>query len=158
MKMRKALLLAIVLIPQLVSAKTADGDARLNQKLAAESEVNDRLDLRAEINQPFNEIHGLNEATRAKLVDLREHTVNQERAMATQVLRLKAVLIKDLLSDEYDKAEVRLIQRRMHAISEKRLGLLFAAVGDAHKILGQSAKEHKEIFDDYFKPDLAAQP
>jgi hypothetical protein len=133
-------------------------DAKLDNKLKNETSITDRLDLDVEITKEFREVSGLDEMTVEKLRTLRTQTLEKERQFEIQNLRLRAVLAKDLLEDEYNQREVALIKKRMHTISNRRIDLLFAAVSEAHKILGEQAKRHKEIFDEYFRANLAAQP
>ena len=155
MKRAPILLSLLLIVPVLAWAKPTSTDRKLDTKLTEVEFVRDSIDLQMEITKEFREVHGLDEQTKNQLRTLRTKTLEIDRTFETQVFRLKAVLVQDLLADEFDKNEMNLIKKRMRDIAEKRISLIFDAAAAAHKILGESAKEHKKIFDDYFHLNLA---
>ena len=62
--------------------------------------------------------------------------------MNKKSLELRSVLLKDILSTNYNHKEVGLIKNRMKKLEEKRLTMIFDALDKANVIMGRQASEN----------------
>src|SRR5579862_3939202 len=112
-----------------------DLDHRIDEKLAKEPEAN-RAALQKETAQVIKTAPGLTDEQRAKLEALRKSMRAEADQLRAQSLKLRAVLIADVISPNFDEDEVELIKRRMKALEDQRLSAIFGAVDQANTILG----------------------
>ncbi len=139
------------------NAKPLSAGKILDQKLAQESGINSRLDLRIEVNRRLNRIVGLDDDTKQKVGTLLAQSYAKQQELEVQQLRLNSVLLKDMMG-EMNAVEIELIKDRMLRLAEKSIDTAIADAREGHKILGTLADKHKEIFDDLFEPTLAFRP
>lgn len=124
---------------------------RVDTEVAQENTVNTRSELRAEADQTIKTAPGLTDEQRTRLLALRTATSAQSDELRLQSLKLRSVLIKDLITTNYDQDEVALIKKRMRDVEDQRLSLVFKAVEDANVILGHDYANRENIMDVYFE-------
>jgi len=73
---------------------------------------------------------------KAQLTTLRLATEKQLEAYRDESLRLRSLLIKDVMAPTYNRAEVGLIKSRMSKVERQRLATIFDTVDKANTILG----------------------
>lgn len=115
-------------------------EAKLDEKLTHESEIRNRSDLTAEAHQVIDAAAGLSPERKEKLAALRSSTQSKLDEISTQSLRLRSILIKDLVSPQYDETEVTLIKRRIRSLDSARTEVLFSAIEQANTILGHDTE------------------
>lgn len=142
----------------MTSAVTLQGCAhsaenkRVDNEVAQENSVKSRADLSTEAGQLIQNSPGLTAEQRSKLSALRDSTRAKIDEIASESLRLRSVLIKDLISTNYNANEVELIENRMKKAEDKRLSVTFNAVEQANTILGHDVTPNREqIMDDLFQ-------
>jgi hypothetical protein len=128
-------------------------DEQLDKKLADESGVNSSGELKKETKADLLKAKNITPGQKAELEKLRQDFAQSETAIYQRTLKLRAVLVKDMVAVNYNEAEVRLIQDRMRDLEDKRLTLQFAAIDRANHILGHDLDE--DILNDYFEPNLS---
>ncbi|MBI3556267.1 MAG: hypothetical protein HY074_08385 [Deltaproteobacteria bacterium] len=126
-------------------------DKRLDAKLSGENTVKARADLQAEAGQLIEAAPGLSADQRSNLTALRETVRTQTDAIRERSLKLRSVLIKDLMSASYDEDEVELVKERIKNLEDQRLSALFNAVERANAILGRQASANQQIVHDFFE-------
>lgn len=131
-------------------AGCAHSDRKLDDKVSQESAVQRREDLHSETKQEFKSAR-LTPEQRAKLSELRKSVRAQEKDIWQNTLKLRAVLVKDLLSEKYNPVEVKQIKRRMWDLENKRLTLIYRAIDDANKVLGHFTAEDHSMIDEFFE-------
>ena len=150
----KLICLSLVLCGPPAFALSLTPDQKLDEKLKLEKNINTIFDFRVESRRKIEGVKGLTDKMRAELIELTTDTYFKIRELDTQSLRLRSVLISDLVND-YDRTEIALIRKRLQNLAERRVAVIIESVESAHKILGPTANEHKEILDDFFRPNLA---
>lgn len=125
-------------------------DRHIDDQLAQERDVKTRADLHLEGATAIQTASGLDDVQRQKLTDLRIKTVEQLDPLWERSLKLREVLVRDLISTPYDEDEVELIKVRLKKISDQRLTIMFDAVKQANLILGRQAKKNEEMIDVLF--------
>jgi len=140
--MRPNIRYGLLILPALFSTAillqgctTAQLNTDLDAKLAAEKPLTGGNGLQQE-SQKLIESEKLSPEKRAELKALSEKTHNEHQALLQESLKLRSVLIKDVLNDKYDDDEVLLIKARMKELEQKKLDLIFRTVAQANKILG----------------------
>ena len=130
----------------------AEVDKKIDQKLSEESNVKTRSDLRGEAAKAIQADASLTDEQKARLNALRDSVRTQDEALRTQSLQLRAVLIKNLLSNDYSEKESAQLKDRIRKIEEKRVNITFDGVDKANKILGhKDITAHREIMNNFFE-------
>ena len=133
------------------SGTTTTTENTLDQKVAAEQKVGTTKDLRSETNQILENTKGLTEDQRVKLSALRDKTNIAVDTNREESRRLRAVLVKDLVSPNYSAKEVRLIKKKLADLENSHIQIIFDAVDQANVILGRDALKNQEVVDSFFE-------
>ncbi|MDR3608576.1 MAG: hypothetical protein P4M08_14530 [Oligoflexia bacterium] len=152
MKNKKLVLLVAIgsaLGIQLQGCATSALDKKVDAEVAQE-DVKTHAELRTESGQLIESTPGLTADQRVKLVALRDATRADLDSLYSQSLKLRAVLIKDLITTNYNEDEVELIKKRIKDNENKRLTVTFNAVEQANKILGRDAQSHRKLVEDFW--------
>jgi len=140
-------LLAITLL----AASCTILNQRLNRKLEAAPLVQSKSNLRNEAGKFIENSKDLDGEQREKLLALREWTRSSINQIQQDSLKLRSLLIEEVLSPSYEDNEIVLIKSRMKKLEQKRLNVIFDAVDKANKIIGRSeVKFRDEMFFDLF--------
>lgn len=143
---KRSLLLCLALV-----GCAAPGGKKLDAKVANETEVSRPADLHEEISQLIKTEPGLSDVQRARLLQLQANTIARTSDLRDHSLRLRSLLMEELLSPGYDADEVGLIKGRLKKIEKQRLALLFDSVEQANQILGHDGNGHEEMMKRIFE-------
>lgn len=124
----------------------------LEEKVSNESNVTNRQELRQEAKETLDNAGSLTPEQKAKLLALQADAQSKIDALNQESLRLRSVLIKDVMATNYNEREVNLIKRKLKDVENKRLATIFTAVEDANKILGRKAEYHSDVMNRFFEP------
>ena len=125
-------------------------EKKVDDKVAQETLVKTRTDLRVESGDLIQTAPGLSDDQRQSLNRLRVETAGQLDSLSLGSLKLRAILIHDLLETPYDEDEVELIKERLTKIEDQRLTTMFSAVTKANQILGRQALQNHALVDGFF--------
>jgi hypothetical protein len=126
-------------------------DKRVDREVAQENTINTQADLKSEASRIIQTTPGLTDEQRIKLGALRKTTRAQTDALWTQSVKLRSVLMKDLITTNYNENEVELIKKKIKDLEDKRLSVTFNAVEQANTILGHNILKNQEpIMDTFF--------
>ena len=120
-------------------------EKRLDSKVSQETEVNSRADLQTETTDLIDSAATLSADQKGKLRELRDSTRARLDDLSSNSLKLRAVLIKDLISPQYDEREVELIKSKIKKLENERINTIFGSVEQANKILGRQAMVNQGI-------------
>jgi hypothetical protein len=120
-------------------------EKKIDEKISLETPINSRADLNIEAGSLIQNAPGLTDDQRSRLSVLRVQTSSALAQLTEQSLRLRDLLIHDVVSQSYDPDEVQAIKSRLKGIEEKRLSLMFDSVDQANVILGREAVQHPQI-------------
>ena len=121
----------------------AQVEKQLDKKLAQETDVKTRADLRVEFAQLIKTAPSLSEEQRRKLTTLRESTLVESAQLRERALRLRAVLVKSVLSPTESESEVKEVKNQIRDVEQQRLHLFFTTVGTVNTILGRWASRNQ---------------
>ncbi|MGZ6359223.1 MAG: hypothetical protein ACXWP1_08725, partial [Bdellovibrionota bacterium] len=65
--------------------------------------------------------------------------------ISSQSLKLRSVLVEEILSPNYSLDEVGMIKGRLKKLEDKRLSLMFDGIDQANTILGRKAQQHARV-------------
>ena len=120
-------------------------EKQLDRKVAAETQVRTTQALEKETGLLVENAPGLTPVQRQKLLNLRDGTRTQMDRLQEDSLKLRAILIKDILSPQYNENEVDLVKNRIRSVEKKRLSLIINKIEKANEILGREAESHSPV-------------
>jgi chemotaxis regulatin CheY-phosphate phosphatase CheZ len=123
-------------------------EKKIDAEIAAEGDLKNQTELRAEVGRVVDTTLGLSPDQRTRLSSLRSSTRDRLSDLNSSSLKLSSVLIKELMTADYNDAEVGLIKKRMKNIENERLGVIFEAVKVANSILGRDAVKGRYFMED----------
>jgi hypothetical protein len=142
-----ALIVFSIMTVLLASCAEKEVEKNIEKKISQETQINTQADLNLETNQLLENMKGVTETQRAELIALREKTRLQSQDLTKESLRMRSVLIKELLSTHYNQAEVSLIKNKIKKTDEKKLNIFLEAVTASNKILGRENRRRETDFE-----------
>lgn len=145
----------MLMITTLIAVGCTSLDKQVDQKLKDVQPTQSREDLNREAMQDIAKATELSSEQRAQLVTLREKVRNDITSLQNDSLKLRALLIQEVLTPGYNSDEVEVIKNRMKHIEQRRLTVLFEWVDQANRIIGRTNMKGKgpmffELFDHPF--------
>lgn len=118
---------------------------KLDEKLAAEPAKTSRAEIRAETDFLIENDASLSDDQKKRLSILRSNISAKLDELSDQSLKLRSVLVEEILSPNYSMNEVSLIKKRLKKIEDRRLTVMFDGVDQANSILGRDAQKHSRV-------------
>jgi hypothetical protein len=143
-------LLALFLTAGLTACATS---RKLDQKLAQQPPLSSQKNL-ADKYKDLVESSNLQSQQKAALLALRDENRKQGEAMRQEALKLRSLLIQDVLASKYNAKEVNLLKRRISKLEKKRTALLFDTIDRANEIMGRSDFSRNQLMEGLIRPDL----
>jgi hypothetical protein len=144
-KVKIAMIAAVVLALPAIGCATSKTKKALDNKLSQEAQVQSPKVLQEEASSLVDKNPNLTTEQKTKLHDLREQTRQQMDEIQRDSLKLRAVLIQDVLAQKYNPVEVDLIKRRMAKLDSKRTSVIFDAVDKTNRILGRNLVDGRDL-------------
>jgi len=113
----------------------------LDQKIAALGASGTQLD--DEFSKELAASAILSNEQKSKMQNLRENTLKQISEFNEAALKLKTILIRDLLSKDSEHEEIDLIKLKMRDIEEKKMTTVFDAIKTANELMGKTETNEK---------------
>ena len=130
------------------------GEKNLTQKVSGETQVQNRSDLRYEATDMIQTSKTLSPIQKTSLMALRDSTRKQLDELQSESIKLRSVLIKDVLAKKYNPSEVKGIRSRMTTNEKKKIAVIFETVDQANKIIGRNGLGgNEDVFTDFFMFD-----
>src|SRR5439155_657173 len=76
---------------------------------------------------------------RAQLFSIRDQARADLENLRLESLKLRSVLIKDIVSSKYNPAEIELIKSKLRGVEDERISTLFRAIRKSNLTLGRFA-------------------
>jgi hypothetical protein len=115
---------------------TPQTESRLDARLAEEPAVATHAELSQRVTEEINRATQLDDRQKDELNVLRKTVEGEQHQIKTESLKLRSILVRDLISPSYDAEEVALIESRLKTLEDRRLSSLFKGVEAANHILG----------------------
>ena len=120
------------------------------QKVNQESNINTQADLNTESASLIETAPNLTDKQRGELIVLRESFRSETKALTIESLRLRSVLMKELLSADYRQAEVNTLKNKIKKAEDKKLAIMMDSIKKTNLILGRQAKVNLRMQDTDF--------
>lgn len=118
-------------------------EKELNQKVLQEKSIRNQTDLTNESDRALNMDGQLTAIQKQQLRDLKNETRILSAEQNSESLKLRSVLMKDLLAANYNRPEITLIKNKLKKVESKKVEILFSAVEKANIILGREIYKHE---------------
>lgn len=151
------LLVFIALSALLQSCGTTKAQRSVEEKLAAEPPISDQATLADKEQQTIESATNLTEDQKAQLNALRQSAREKSAQIEEQSLKLRDILVKDLVAANYDSKksnEVRTIKSKIVKLNRERTNLTLDSIEKAQKILGRQAKDNQMMMNNFLQRDF----
>ncbi len=116
---------------------------KIDMEAKQETEVHSRADLNEKANDLIKTTPGLSDDQRAHLTTLRETTYADLDRTNQKSIKLRAVLIKALVTKDDNEQEVSQLKDRIKSLEDHRIVILFDAISKTNTILGHLDSEKR---------------
>ena len=140
--------LAAVVIVTLHGCATTDAEKTVDRRLAEENSVDTRSELRTETDNLIENAPDLSTDQRVKLSRLRQEITTKTDALARESIKLRSLLVQDLISPAYNDKVTSLVETKLKKVEKERLDLVLDSIKRAKTILGRQVLSNARIMDD----------
>lgn len=137
-------LLTIVFTMGILSCANKSTEKNLETKVSQEPNVEGTSELRT-TTAILIENSKFSPDKKTQLQSLHLKASAEMQAYREELLKLRSILIKDVFSNNYNKSEVALIQKKIRNLEDKRLALMFKTIDTANGILGRENRAQEEL-------------
>lgn len=130
--------LAALALLSLSACATTNLEERLDQKIARQDSIQTPRDLDTKAAQMLAATPGLTGPQKQSLATLKSATGAKLKANSRESLKLRALLVEDLLSPNDHLAEIDAVKKRMRQLADERIETIFRAVNQANDLIGRS--------------------
>lgn len=127
----------IVLSVMLVSCASKQENQKNIEAKVANENVTSGAELNTSLHKIISESNTLSEKQKKDLTKIVEDTRTQNQQLQEESLKLRLVLIKELISTKVNPAEVKLIKKDIKKAEAKRLKNMFAAIDQISRIVAK---------------------
>lgn len=121
-------------------------EKEIERKVAVQSPVSNVQEFSDESDKIINEADNISDAQRAKLVVLRRETLYKIEQKDQEEMRLRLVLLKEILKNDDKQIEVNLMKQKIKKLNKEKYNILMSAMKESNRILGKSYDD-KDNFD-----------
>lgn len=108
----------------------------LDQQVKAQPAVSTPEQIAQQAAETFSSAPGLTADQKQKLMGIYAKTYSEAMVIRTEIGQSKSLLFKLIASTHYKSAEVNTLKKKITALDEKRLSLMFKSLEDIQKIVG----------------------
>lgn len=132
-----------IAVVALALAGCASTNKKLDEKVSQETKVQSQAGLDKKTADLIESSPSLTPAQKASLMALRDSARKQIDQIQADSLKLRTVLVEDVLAKKYNLREVAQIKNRMAKLDAKRNKVIFDTVEKANGVLGREPIENK---------------
>jgi hypothetical protein len=140
MRMREFVFLSMAL-----SGCASNASKKVDSKVSQENGVQTRKALQAEAQSLIEHDAELTTDQKSRLSILSSSLSQQLDAMNLESVKLRSVLVKEVLSPDYQISEVEVIKGRMRGLESRRVDLMFSGIEQANVILGRGPADNRRV-------------
>lgn len=143
---RKMLFASALILPLFIMFSTIQGCAHkrmekeIDTKLQQEPQITSQESLQKEAYEAVEQDPNLTQDQKIKLLELQNNTRVKMAELKEKNIKLRSLLLKDLLAPEDTSDEVALLKRRIKKNQSEKISTLFSAIDQTNKILGKDTK------------------
>ena len=117
----------------------------IDSKLKNEPDFTKREEVSESARETIEDATNLTAPQKQSLLALHQRVRTEASELRHESLKLRALLVSELISPTYREDEVRQIKKRIENLDHRQLSLVFKAVDDADKILGHHLPENERV-------------
>ena len=146
-----SLLLISMLVLFAQGCASSSADKKVDTELANESEITDSNSLGVELKTLVDKSTKLTPKQKASLMTLQSETRIQVAKYREQSLKLRSILIKEVIVSKYNPDEIELVKERLKSTEDKRLTVIFNAIDHANTIIGNELPENEAMLRSFYE-------
>jgi len=128
----------LLLVAALQACASSAQNKQLDAKVAAETDVTSGKTLNEKESQIVKRTSGLSAEQKEKLDALRQQVHDKLSAIAAESVKLRSVLIKDVLTEKPNHKEISAVKHRLAKLSDERLDTIFDAANQTNELIGRN--------------------
>ena len=126
-------------------AGCAHTSKEVDEKISAEPPVKNSEELAVKARALINSNPNINLEQKSKLFELQDKIRSELMALQEENLKIRALLIQEITSDDYRESKAIVIKNRLKKNENKKLLTYFNAVDEANEILGRENEQEKRL-------------
>jgi hypothetical protein len=134
----RSLISGSVLVLALVGCSSAQENRALDQKVSQQGDVTSSADLTHKLKSLDRHTPGLTPDKQAKLQSIQQRTRAKLDANREESLKVRALLIQDVLAAKPNQKEINAAKSRLKQLSKDRIDAIFTAADDTNEALGRN--------------------
>ncbi len=146
-----ALAFAALMMGWLTSGCSSNGK-KVDKELAQERAPKNRAELRETSSHLIDEAVNVTPDQKMRLYALQLKVRNEIDEANEESLKLKSLVVKNLISPDYHETKNRVLKSRIKKLEGKKVNLVLDAVDEANKILGRETARNNRILYDFIEP------
>jgi hypothetical protein len=139
----KIVLVTLLVLPLVGCASNASKN--VDDKIWQENGVGSRKDLQEESFRLIHDEPGLSPGQRDRLALLSSTMTQKLDVINLESVRLRSVLMKEVLAPDYKPNEVEVIKTRISGLEARRISTMFNGIEEANSILGRTPVENRRV-------------
>jgi hypothetical protein len=149
------LILILILASAACTTKAAREEALMNSEVKAQAPADTPEKIVGRASEAFSNVEGLKPEQKAKLSDIYVRVYTDSKSIRREIGQSKSLLFMTLAKPEYKESEITMLKKKIVALDQRRLNLMFAALDDVQKVVGKGkSTEHiYKHFHDYEMPN-----
>lgn len=140
----------------MLSSCASSQQKNIDQRVAAEPTVKNIQELAQKEDDTIESANNITAEQKTQLVELRQASHDQVKAIQQESLKLRNLLVKDLVAENYDSQkanEVSAIKTKLGRLERQRWSVMVQSVEKAQKILGRQAKDNQIMMNQFLERD-----
>ena len=146
--MKKQLGIALVAGFIIVQSCSHATQKSVDNKLAQGPEIRSQSELRALTSHTIESAPDLSADQKSELIALRDETQAKTASYQERSLKLRNLLVQEVIAKPYNRAEVDYIKGQIKSLENEKVATIFESVEKANRILGNQAQNHSQAFDE----------
>ena len=139
-----------VLTTALMGCSSKSVNHQIDTKMSQETTVTTTGDLSNQAQETIETTPGLSADQRTQLISLRDKMRDQIKGLNDESIKLRSLLIQDVVSADNHGREVSAVKRRLKKVENKKLSVIFDGIDQADTILGKNTAQRQAVMDRLF--------
>lgn len=155
---KQGLILIALLASAACTTKAAREEALMNSEVKAQAPADTPEKIVGRASEAFSNVEGLKPEQKAKLSDIYVRVYTDSKSIRREIGQSKSLLFMTLAKPDYKESEITMLKKKIVALDQKRLNLMFTALDDVQKVVGKgkSTENIYKHFHDYEMPNRFA--
>jgi sugar-specific transcriptional regulator TrmB len=136
---------SLLLLQSAILVSCSSPTHNVDEDLKKEPTPNGRKELGESASRLIDEAQNITSDQKARLYQLQARIRNELDVAQGESLKVRSLIVKNLISPDYQERKNRELKRRLRELEGQRLTILLNAVDDANRILGNTNQKNDRI-------------